>query len=130
MITIDPSDAIPLWKQIEEEIRRLVATGALHPDDPVPSVRELARTIRVNPATVSKAYQSLVDEGLLTVRRGEGTFVNAQPAPARKSERRAALRPAAIRYASLASTLGATSVEARGEIERALERVRITETES
>lgn len=130
MITIHPTDAVPIWKQIEEEIRRLIATGALAPDEAVPSVRDLAKRIRVNPATVSKAYQRLTDEGLLMVRRGEGTFVASQPAPARKSERRATLRPAALRYASLASTLGASASEARGEIDHALERVNLPENES
>ena len=67
---------MPVWKQIEDGVRRLVAMGALRAGGPVPSVRELARDLRVNPMTVSKAYQRLSEAGLLEVRRGEGTFVS------------------------------------------------------
>ena len=75
MLRIDPSDAIPIWKQIEEGVQHLVATGTLGPDDAVASVRELARELRVNPLTVSKAFQFLIDAGLVESRRGMGNFV-------------------------------------------------------
>ena len=79
MLHIDPSDSVPIWKQIEEGVLHLIATGALGPGDPVASVRELARQLRVNPLTVSKAYRRLADRGVLTVKRGEGTFVADNP---------------------------------------------------
>ena len=79
---------------------------ALPPGAAVPSVRELARELRVNPATVAKAFQRLVDSGLLVIRRGEGTFV-AEATPAHRSaEREALLRDAALRFATTASGLG------------------------
>ena len=78
-LSVDPSDAVPLWKQIEENVRRLVASGALKPGSAMPSVRELARDLSINPATVAKGYQHLVDAGILAVKRGEGTFVAAKP---------------------------------------------------
>lgn len=74
-LRVDPSDSTPIWSQIEEGVRRLVASGALAAGAAVPSVRELARELRVNPATVAKAYQRLCEAELLVVRRGEGTFV-------------------------------------------------------
>ncbi|HEY0787917.1 MAG TPA: GntR family transcriptional regulator, partial [Thermoanaerobaculia bacterium] len=74
MLQINPTDSVPIWKQIEEEVRRLVALGAFKPGTAVPSVRELAQRLRINPATVAKAYQRLTDAGVLAVRRGEGTF--------------------------------------------------------
>ena len=80
-LRVDPGDAVPIWRQIEEGLRRMVASRALPPGSPVPSVRDMARELRVNPATVSKAYQRLVDAGILAVKRGEGTFV-AEGAPA------------------------------------------------
>ncbi len=107
MLRIDPSDAIPIWKQIEEGVHRLIATGSLGPNDPVSSVRELARELRVNPLTVSKAYRRLADAGVLTVRRGEGTYVSAQPPTMAADERRVKLRDAARRYAGTARTLSA-----------------------
>ena len=78
-LQVNPSDATPIWSQIEEGVRRLVASGALAAGSAVPSVRELARDLRVNPATVAKAYQRLTDAGVLSVRRGEGTFVAQTP---------------------------------------------------
>ena len=79
MLKIDPKDAVPIWRQIEDGVRRLVASGALSPGAAIPSVRDLAKELRVNPATVSKAYQRLSDANVLTVRRGEGTFVADDP---------------------------------------------------
>lgn len=123
MLEINPTDAVPIWKQIEDEIRRLLAVGMLVPGGPVPSVRDLSRDLRVNPATVSKAYQHLTAVGLLEVRRGEGTYVAEAPAPMKKSERRDALAAAAVRYVSLAITMGASCEEALDEFEAARERL-------
>jgi GntR family transcriptional regulator len=111
MLRIDPSHSVPIWKQIEEGVQRLIATGALAANDPVWSVRELARELRVNPLTVSKAYRRLADAGVLTVRRGEGTYVSAEPPTMPEEERRRELQAAARRYATQARTLRATAGE-------------------
>jgi GntR family transcriptional regulator len=118
-LRIDPGDARPIWRQIEETVQHLVARGALPVGAPVPSVRDLARELRVNPATVSKAYQRLTDVGVLTVRRGEGTFVAETPPPASDTRRNGRLREEAVRYASLAVTLGADREEALATFEAA-----------
>lgn len=118
-LKIDPASAVPIWKQTEEGVRRLVASGALRPGGAVPSVRDLARELRVNPATVAKAYQRLTEAGLLEVRRGEGTFVAAEPPSLGRAERRGALKEGALRYASLAVTVGALQEEAVDELGRA-----------
>jgi GntR family transcriptional regulator len=112
MVRIDPSLPAPLWSQIEEGVRRLVARGALEAGAAVPSVRDLAQRLRVNPATVSKAYQRLTEQGLLEVRRGEGTFVSASPPPLGKAERNRLLQDGAVQYASLGRSLGASREEA------------------
>ena len=106
---VDSADAAPIWSQIEQGVRRLVASGSLGAGSPMPSVRDLARELRVNPATVSKAYQRLTEAGLLEVRRGDGTYVAAEPPSLSRSERRArhagagaalcGLRPDAGRHA-------------------------------
>ena len=75
MFAINTADPAPIWKQIEEGMRRLIALGALKPGAAVPSMRDLARDLRVNPNTVARAYQRLTEAGVLAVRRGEGTFV-------------------------------------------------------
>lgn len=116
MLRIDPRDALPIWKQIEEGLRRLVGAGSLRPGRPVPSVRDLARELRVNPMTVSKAYQRLADAGVLVVRRGEGTFVADGPPQLTRAERTRTMRDAASRYVSLAVTVGASKDEAAREV--------------
>lgn len=123
-LSIDPSDSTPIWGQIEEGIRRLVASGALPAGGPVPSVRDLAKDLSVNPATVAKAYQRLADAGVLIVRRGEGTYVSNSPPPMARGERTRTLREGATRYASLAVTLGASSEEAAQELKSAWRQLR------
>lgn len=107
-IRIDPSSAVPIWSQIEEAVRRLVSAGTLRPGDAVPSVRECATELRVNPATVSRAYQRLVDAGVLEVRRGDGTYVAERPPTMTRAERARDLRTAATRLATVALPMGAT----------------------
>ncbi len=121
---VDASDSTPIWSQIEEGLRRLVATGALAPGAAVPSVRDLARELAINPATVAKAYQRLAEAGVLTVRRGEGTYVADSPPAMGREKRHRALAEGAVRYASLAATLGATSSESADELKAAWKRLR------
>ena len=121
-LNVDPSDATPIWSQIEEGIRRLVASGAWKPGAPVPSVRELASELRINPATVAKGYQRLADDGILTVRRGDGTYVADAPPAMSKSERARILREGATRYASLTATLGVGEDEAADALRAAFKK--------
>src|SRR2546430_3674102 len=123
MFAINPSDPAPIWRQIEEGVRRLIALGALDPGSSVPSVRDLARDLRVNPNTVARAYQRLTETGVLTVKRGEGTYVSDQPSQPKKSEKHDVLREAATRYASSAIAIGAEVDEASAEVESAYQRV-------
>src|SRR3712207_1968033 len=58
-----------------DEVRRGLVVGTLHPEDPLPSVRQLAADLRLNPNTVAQAYRELEREGVVYVRRGQGTFV-------------------------------------------------------
>jgi len=119
-VRIDAGDAAPLWKQIEDGIRRLVAKGALAPGAPVPSVRSLASELVVNPATVAKAYQRLADAGVLVVQRGEGTFVADAPPAISRRERAGRVREAAQRYAGVVVTLGVATGEAIDEVRKVL----------
>ena len=118
-LRIDPKDPRPIWRQIEEGVRNLVASGALAAGAGVPSVRDLASDLQVNPATVSKAYQRLTDAGVLDVRRGDGTYVAEAPPERSRRERAALLREAALRYAGLAATMGAAREEAVMSLEKA-----------
>jgi GntR family transcriptional regulator len=96
LVTLDPRDARPLYLQIMDEVRRGLVTGSLRPEDPLPSVRELAAELVVNPRTVSQAYRELEREGVVYVRRGQGTFVSPG-AHAHDAERRALARGVAKR---------------------------------
>lgn len=72
---IDPRSPVPLWEQIAARVRLAVASGELLPGEALPSVRELARRLRVNPATVAQAYRELSKEEFVETRHGAGTFV-------------------------------------------------------
>lgn len=76
LVNLDPNDGRPLYLQIMDEVRRAIVVGTLRAEDPLPSVRELAAELVVNPRTVSQAYQELERDGLIYVRRGQGTFVS------------------------------------------------------
>ena len=79
MFILHPQSGTPIYRQLLEQVRRLVASGRLAPGDALPSVRELAVEHAVNPMTVSKAYALLEAEGLLERNRGKPMTVAAQP---------------------------------------------------
>ena len=119
MLRIDPTDSVPIWKQIEEGVRHLIATGALRPDDSVFSVREMARELRVNPLTVSKAYRRLADAGVLVVRRGEGTYVAPTPPTMAQEERQEKVLAVARRYVGQVLALSAKEEESLAAVREA-----------
>jgi len=75
LVTLDNRDPRPLYLQIMDEIRRAIVVGKLKSEDPLPSVRDLASELVINPRTVSQAYQELEREEVVYVKRGQGTFV-------------------------------------------------------
>lgn len=79
IFNIDSSNSIPVYAQIVEQIKRAVACGILRPGDSLPSLRETAVRLRVNPITVAKAYKELEHAGVVTTRQGLGSFVNECP---------------------------------------------------
>jgi len=84
---IDPRSPTPLYEQIAARIRVAVASGDLSPGDALPSVRALARELRVNPATVVQAYRDLALDGFVDLRHGQGTFVQEVPGFRKQEER-------------------------------------------
>jgi GntR family transcriptional regulator len=121
---VDPKDAVPIWRQIEIGVKRLVASGALSEGATLPSVRDLAQDLGVNPMTVAKAYQRLAEAGMVESRRGEGTFVMARPASRGRAERTRELRGEADRLAGAAALVGASEEHAVEEVRRAFARLR------
>jgi GntR family transcriptional regulator len=71
------NDSQPIYRQLRDRVVAMILDGVLKEGDPLPSVRNVAAEYRVNPLTVLKGYQQLVDEGLIESRRGLGMFVNA-----------------------------------------------------
>ena len=83
---IDPRSPTPLYEQIAARIRLAGASEELQPGDPLPSVRQLAAIVRVNPATVAQAYRDLEAEGFVSKRHGAGTFVKEVPMRGKNEE--------------------------------------------
>jgi GntR family transcriptional regulator len=71
------NDSQPIYRQIRDRVVAMMLDGVLNEGDPLPSVRNVAAEYRVNPLTVLKAYQQLVDEQLVEKRRGLGMFINS-----------------------------------------------------
>ena len=74
-MSITWNDSIPIYRQLRERVVAMILDGALDEGDPLPSVRQVAADFQINPLTVSKAYQELVDDQLVEKRRGLGMFV-------------------------------------------------------
>lgn len=70
------NDSQPIYRQLRDRVVAMILEGVLKEGDPLPSVRSVAAEYRVNPLTVLKGYQELVDEGLVESRRGRGMFIN------------------------------------------------------
>jgi GntR family transcriptional regulator len=104
LFTVSTGSAEPIYRQLVEQVRRHVASGHLRAGDEVPSVRELAQALAVNPMTVSKAYGLLEAEGVFERRRGLAMVVAA---PHRKAQ------TAADRAELLRPTLERAAAEAR-----------------
>ena len=75
LLHIDYTASQPIHQQIEEQIASLIATGILRPNDWLPSVRQLATDISINPNTVQRAYASLEEKGVIVSVKGRGSFV-------------------------------------------------------
>lgn len=123
---IQPSAPEPIYRQIAEQVRRLVAGGQLVAGDVLPSVREVASTHAINPMTVSRAYSQLEAEGVLERLRGKGMAVAAhgrrRQLPA--SERWTLLQPAIDALARQARELELDTGDVVARLEQRLEKER------
>jgi GntR family transcriptional regulator len=87
------NDSTPIYRQLSDRVVAMILDGVLKQGDPLPSVRQVAGDFQINPITVSKAYQELVDENLVEKRRGLGMYVTDGAREALlKSERERFLR--------------------------------------
>lgn len=96
---IDPSSGTPIYRQLVDQVRQAVASGVLKSGDRLPSVRDLAVELAVNPNTVAKAYQELERDGVIETPRGRGSFVADREQTASEAERLRQFAEAADRLA-------------------------------
>lgn len=82
LVQLEETDPRPIYVQIVDDIRRALVLGTVRSGELLPSVRQLAADLRVNPNTVLMAYRELERAGVVETRRGQGTFALASPAPA------------------------------------------------
>ena len=80
MIFIDYQDSRPIYEQIVEKYQKLIIKGVLAPDEQIPSVRQMAADLSINPNTIQKAYAMLEAQGYIYTVRGRGNFVSANSA--------------------------------------------------
>jgi GntR family transcriptional regulator len=118
-VHIDQTSSVPIYLQIVEGIERLVASGVLKPGDQLPTVRQLAVDLRLNPNTVARAYLELDRKGVISTQQGRGTFVAERPShQALVQLREEKLRTMASRFVLEALSLGYTVTEIRRMIEQ------------
>ncbi|SRR5579883_1355343 len=110
-VTIDPSDPLPLYAQLERAIRDAIAAGRLRPGEKLPTVRQLAVDLRINANTVAKVYVELERAGVVETRRGVGTFVSESQTPLTLRDRKRELAGLSESYLLRARQLGFSDKE-------------------
>lgn len=84
MLQLNPKDHAPLYEQIKEQLKNMIVEKVLKANDKIPSVRELAQMLTINPNTIQKAYKELEQEGFIYSIRAKGSFVTPQDNTLRK----------------------------------------------
>jgi GntR family transcriptional regulator len=118
---VDVSSAVPLYAQIVGQVRAGVASGLLKAGDPLPSVRQLASELRINPNTVVQAYRELEREGFTVAQRGQGTFIAELPEDRRHDERARVARELVERLLAEAGRVGLHRSEVRAALDEVFE---------
>jgi GntR family transcriptional regulator len=118
---INPSASIPIYRQIVDQVARLIAGGSLRPGDELPSVRTVAALHAVNPMTVSKAYSLLEGQGLIQRLRGQGMVVAARAVSHSQTDPMELLRPSLEAAATHARQLEIPVADAVAEFKKLLQ---------
>jgi len=124
MIQLDPASPTPLYLQIAEQVRRLIALGALKPGERLPGVRELAVRARVNRNTAARAVQHLESAGVVRTRVGLGTFVEDSPVQVDRAHRESTVDKLIDRLLFEAHTLGVPLEELGWRLTRRIDHFR------
>lgn len=107
-ITLDLKSGVPVYRQIIDQVKSAIATGAIGPGDRLPTVRQLAVDLSINPNTVSRAYTELELTGLVETHMGSGTFVGQKKVERSEVEHRRLLDQLCQEFLSRASSHGFT----------------------
>jgi GntR family transcriptional regulator len=118
---IHSGSGVPIYLQIEAQVKQAVAAGALARDEAMPSIRQLAAELRVNPNTVARAYSNLEREGTIRTVPGGGTFVAARATGLMKAEKLRRVRPIATQLAVEAKQVELTQADTVRLVEEAWE---------
>lgn len=110
-IRVSPASSAPIYQQIVDQVKQLVASGRLGPGDELPTIRALAQQLLINPNTVARAYRELEVEGLVHSRVGHGTHIASGVSPLGPEARLRLLREHAAVLAMHARHLGFTADE-------------------
>ena len=108
---INPHSGVPIYRQIIDQVKYYLASGALKPGDQLPSIRDLAQSLTVNPTTVVRVYTELERDGVLDMQHGKGAFVAAHSRRLSMGERRQVLKRLARSLAVEAVQMGASTDE-------------------
>src|SRR5829696_8550875 len=122
-LRVDLSSAEPLFEQIAFAVKDAVARGDLAQGAKLPSVRELAQELSINPNTVVRAYEALERDGLVTRRQGAGCFVTGRGSALNGREKRRQLVDLALRTVTEAYHLGFSAHDIKAAVEQALARL-------
>ena len=121
LFVVHASSGVPIYRQLVDQVEALVAGGRLRPGDVVPSVRQVAATLGINPMTVSKAWSRLEADGVLTRDRGRGMVVAPRRETASLADRRGDVRPLIDRAVTHALHLGLTPAQLVALVRESLE---------
>jgi GntR family transcriptional regulator len=113
-IHVDPKDGVPVYQQIVNQIKYLVASGVLAPGAEMPPIRALAEQLLINPNTVARAYRELEVAGVVVKRGTVGTFVSDTPSPLARRERLRILRQRIDALLAEAKSMGVGLAEVKG----------------
>ena len=84
LLHLNPSSGVPLYVQLVEQIKHAIETGAIRVGDQLPSVRQMAEELLINPNTVARAYRELEHEGVIELKHGSGAFIRESIVPRAK----------------------------------------------
>ncbi|HSY02458.1 MAG TPA: GntR family transcriptional regulator [Acidobacteriaceae bacterium] len=117
---LDAHSGVPVYRQLIDQVLGAVATSALRTGDQLPTVRQVAVDLAINPNTVMRAYREMEIRGILDTQQGAGTFIAEQPAPAPKEERERQLVQLTDEFVARGGLLGFTLADLQQRL-RAME---------